>query len=324
MWIGPPEGARAVRAVLDTQCAVLREFEDADKALAAPEATTASLAIVAADWDKAVATIQKLRASNPEMAVVTATPNGLPDRVGLALRAGASDVLDTCAAKPETIAEQIDNALARHGRAAQARELLLRLRDLNEKFLTSFVSLEEHNVALELLLLPESESVPKTDPTSYRILLIDDEPGVCHVFALAFEGTFFELTTVANGEDALKVFSQQQFPLVIADKNLPGINGLEIARRIRALSPDTDVMIITAYASKDSAIDALNDGICAYLEKPFDNVDQVIHRVEAIVARQRQRLKRRNLLAAIKNKNRSFFDQYRQVRDGIDAWLLGR
>jgi DNA-binding NtrC family response regulator len=132
------------------------------------------------------------------------------------------------------------------------------------------------------------------------------------------------VTSALTAEDGLKLLWEKGFHLVVTDKNLPGISGLELLEKVKELSPETDVVMITGYSSKDAAIDALNKGAAGYLEKPFDDIRLVRERIDAVLAHQKLEKKGQRYLALIKERNRDFLDQYKVLRADLDAWMASR
>jgi len=114
------------------------------------------------------------------------------------------------------------------------------------------------------------------------------------------------------------------FDLVITDKNLPGMSGIDLLREVKQRNPETDLMLMTGYGTMDSAIDALNMGASAYLTKPFDHVKNVLERIEAVLNDRRDRNRKRVYLHMIKERNRAFLEQYRAIRADLEAWLQNR
>ena len=102
-----------------------------------------------------------------------------------------------------------------------------------------------------------------------RILIVDDEATVRSVLSQVLEEDGFETTEAANGEEALEFLKKEPFSLVITDIMMPGMTGIELLVKIKQLYPDTQVIIITSYASLDTALTALRHGAYDYLFKPF-------------------------------------------------------
>jgi two-component system, cell cycle response regulator len=126
-----------------------------------------------------------------------------------------------------------------------------------------------------------------------RILVVDDDKSLRTVMAevLAEEGC--QVTTVASAEEALEMFVQAPFEVAIVDMRLPGISGLELLKEIKENYSETQVIIVTSYASLESAVEALRAGAYDYLAKPFEDIALI----PAVVNRatEKIRLRRENL-----------------------------
>jgi len=90
------------------------------------------------------------------------------------------------------------------------------------------------------------------------VLVVDDEEVVLQVLSTLLERKGHAYETVTDGEAAIAKLREKPFHLVITDKNLPGLSGLDVLREAKAASPDTDVIMMTGFSSMDSAIEALN------------------------------------------------------------------
>jgi DNA-binding NtrC family response regulator len=101
------------------------------------------------------------------------------------------------------------------------------------------------------------------------------------------------------------------------------MNGLEVMKAVKQINAETDVIMMTGYASKDSAIEALNLGASAYLEKPFD-LPALVAKVDSVLANQRERIRKRHFLQVIKERNSAFLTQYKQIRTDLETWLALR
>jgi DNA-binding response OmpR family regulator len=120
-----------------------------------------------------------------------------------------------------------------------------------------------------------------------RILIIDDEPAVRMALEMALADTPHHVQSVETAEKALALLAAQTFDLLIVDKNLPGISGVELLRRVRQHRADVWAAMITGYPSAESAMEMLHLGIRGYLEKPFDDIFEVVRRVESILGAKR-------------------------------------
>jgi nitrogen regulation protein NR(I) len=107
-------------------------------------------------------------------------------------------------------------------------------------------------------------------PKMSKLLLIDDEEDVRYSFQRIFDSPEIELTTAASGEEGLKIIPKFKPDLVLMDVRMGGMNGLETLRRIRAATPKLLVILMTAYGTTQTAIEAMKLGAYDYLLKPFD------------------------------------------------------
>jgi DNA-binding NtrC family response regulator len=322
LWIGPRRGPAELKGLLNAQGLDLMAFESADAALRATTGLPVAAAFVV-DWPGAPQAVKQLTASRPEVQILVATGAGVSRSLLQALHAGASTVLDfRTESKPE-ILTRVQEAVARHGQANRERSLLLRLRSLNEDFLKNVVALEKRNIQLEERLRSEAVELDAEELPA-RVLVVDDEEVVRNVVEAILSKKGYSFVSVADGEAALAEMERRPFDLVITDKNLPGMSGIDLLREVRRRDSGADLMLMTGYGTMDSAIDALNVGAAAYLTKPFDHVKTVMERIEAVLDERRERNRKRVYLHMIKDRNRAFLEQYRAIRADLEAWLQNR
>ena len=105
-----------------------------------------------------------------------------------------------------------------------------------------------------------------------KLLLIDDEEDVRYSFQRIFDSPEIEFATASSGEEGLKLIPKFKPDLVLMDVRMGGMNGLETLRRIRAANPKLLVILMTAYGTTQTAIEAMKLGAYDYLLKPFDAV----------------------------------------------------
>jgi PAS domain S-box-containing protein len=120
-----------------------------------------------------------------------------------------------------------------------------------------------------------------------KLLVVDDEMGMRETLSTIFENKGYSVVSASNGGKAFDIIKKEFFNLVVLDMRLPDMDGIEVLRFIKKESPDTEIVIITAFASLQSSVQALNEGAYAYHMKPFE-MDYLINSVEG--ARERQRL----------------------------------
>jgi len=136
-----------------------------------------------------------------------------------------------------------------------------------------------------------------------RILVVDDEESIRAVLTEVLIDDGFRVTQAANGLEALEVLQDVPHSLVISDIKMPGMTGIELLKKIKQTIPATEVIIITSYASLDTAIEALRYGAYDYLFKPFEDIKLIS--AAAIRAIDKVRLTRQNqrLLKELEQKN---------------------
>ena len=110
---------------------------------------------------------------------------------------------------------------------------------------------------------------------SYSILIVDDEALTVRTIGRALEGEGFEVFLAMSGEEALTTLAEEKPDLALLDVVLPGINGIEVLRQAKKLSPSTIIVMMSAYHVVDRAVEAMKLGAYDYLIKPFHIADMV-------------------------------------------------
>lgn len=113
-------------------------------------------------------------------------------------------------------------------------------------------------------------SEAKRREASLRILLVDDEPDHQLTVGAVLRPLALEMRMVGSGEEALQALAEQTFDVVVLDLRLRQGGGLNLLRRIKALQPRLPVVVLTAYPSFRSRMQAMAAGASAYLTKPYD------------------------------------------------------
>jgi DNA-binding response OmpR family regulator len=116
-------------------------------------------------------------------------------------------------------------------------------------------------------------------PLRGAVLVVDDEEVVCSMLKTLLEPDGLEVCSALSADEALELMDQRRFDLVLCDKNLPGMGGLDLARAVRARLPSCPVIMMTGYPSLETAQEGLEIGLLDYLEKPFDDITEVRERV---------------------------------------------
>jgi DNA-binding NtrC family response regulator len=116
-----------------------------------------------------------------------------------------------------------------------------------------------------------------------RVLVVDDEAGMRAALEAHFLQRSWGVDTAGNADEALEKFRRVLHPLVVTDIRMPGADGFAVMREARALSPNTGVILLTAFASVPDAVSAMKGGACDYLLKPvsFSQLEQAAERILA-------------------------------------------
>ncbi len=113
-----------------------------------------------------------------------------------------------------------------------------------------------------------------------KILIIDDEPDMLKLLSMILrEKTAYDITTTNNPVEAIELAKQGGFDLVISDLKMPGLNGMEIIDAVKKIDEDIPVIIITAFASVESASEAIQKGGFDFITKPFRK-EQILFTIE--------------------------------------------
>ena len=131
-----------------------------------------------------------------------------------------------------------------------------------------------------------------------QIAVVDDEPRMAEILAMLLRRDGHKVDVFAGADVFLRALAEQSYDLLLTDLMMPGVDGLELLRRARAVSPDMPVVLITAHASVPTAVAAIHDGAFDFVEKPFDNdaCRALVHRALQVRALTREN---RRLRAAL-------------------------
>ncbi|MFP4108761.1 MAG: response regulator [Desulfonatronovibrio sp.] len=106
-----------------------------------------------------------------------------------------------------------------------------------------------------------------------KILVIDDEQPTLSMFQLFLKVYGYTVFTAENGEQGLKIFEKESPAIVITDIKMPGMDGLEVLKKIKALNPQTEVIIMTGHGDVDLTIEAMNLNATDFINKPIQKKD---------------------------------------------------
>jgi two-component system response regulator PilR (NtrC family) len=134
---------------------------------------------------------------------------------------------------------------------------------------------------------------PTADRQQPRILVVDDEPSMRQMLAIVLKREGYEVALAENGRSAVAALERGPFDLLISDIKMPDMSGVDVLRAAKQADPDILGIMITAFASTETAIEAMRLGACDYLSKPFD-IDLLKMKVREKV--ENRHLKQENVL----------------------------
>ena len=136
------------------------------------------------------------------------------------------------------------------------------------------------------------------------ILVIDDESGILQTLQILLKKCGFEVRTAQGGKAGLESMESERPDIVLTDVRMPQVSGLDVLQTARELDPEMPVILMTAQASLQTAIQAVNDGAFYYIQKPFSNDDMVAICTRASEYRQ-LRSENKELKSEIRRRDRS-------------------
>ena len=156
-------------------------------------------------------------------------------------------------------------------------------------------------------------------PDSLRVLIADDQVHTRQVLEQVLQENGFQVVQASNGREALKLFAENLFPLVITDIVMPEMDGIELLQAVKRLHPATQVIIITSHASVETAVEALRCGAYDYLFKPFESLDLVAAATKRAAERIELESENRRLLTKLKEQNHQLETRVKKRTQHLEA-----
>ena len=141
---------------------------------------------------------------------------------------------------------------------------------------------------------------------SFKVLIIEDEEAQRELIAGFLKRQGLEVATAEGGAQGIEKVRQERFDLVVTDYRMPGFSGLDVLRGVKRVNPEIPVIIITAYGTIETAVEAMKEGAYDYLTKPID-LDDLWHGIRRV--RERQELMAENRELREQLQGRYHFDQ---------------
>jgi len=139
-----------------------------------------------------------------------------------------------------------------------------------------------------------------TNTPTAHILVVDDESAIRYSITKTLQRVGYQVDSAASGEEAIQKMQQQPFDVVLTDIRMPGISGVDLLGKVKEQAPDAIVILLTGYASLDTAVESLRLGAHDYLIKPSSSQD-IRDSVARGIERAHNLKRRRALLDAIQN-----------------------
>ncbi len=176
----------------------------------------------------------------------------------------------------------------------------------------------------------------KAEPEKIRVLVVDDEASVRNLLSEVLQGQGYEVVVAASGEEAIEKARQRPFEIVITDLKMPGIGGVEVIQHVKNINADCCVIVITGYASVESAVESIRRGAYDYITKPFNIatmriiVDRAVERQHLLrEAHQKDKYQKLSMVDTLTELyNRRYFEEvltkevYRAKRYHLQLTLL--
>ncbi len=127
-----------------------------------------------------------------------------------------------------------------------------------------------------------------------KALVIDDDAATLELMKFNLTSEGFEVTTAERGEKGIKLVEENDFDIILTDLNMPDFDGIEMVRRCKELSPETEIIMITGFSSTEKAVEAIKAGAFYFLEKPVE-FEELLVLVEKAVERKKQKVEIKEL-----------------------------
>jgi len=137
----------------------------------------------------------------------------------------------------------------------------------------------------------------------HKLLFVDDEENILNSLKRLFQDDGYEIYTVTNGFDGIKLLNEHEFSLILSDYRMPELNGVEFLKLAREKSPETVRIILTGFADMDTAVTAINEGeVYKFIEKPWES-ECIKVQIKRAVEYYELICERKKLLEKIKQQN---------------------
>jgi diguanylate cyclase (GGDEF)-like protein len=155
-----------------------------------------------------------------------------------------------------------------------------------------------------------------------RVLVVDDEDTIRGLIVQVLEDEGYQTTEAPNAEEALKLYREQPFPLIVTDIYMGKMTGLDLLQEVKAVDNDSMVVVMTSNASLETATTALRAGAYDYLVKPFDDIDMISTVVNRAIDRYKLAADNRALMQHMKQNAEQLEQLNVQLTDMVNRDAL--
>ncbi len=145
-----------------------------------------------------------------------------------------------------------------------------------------------------------------------KIMVIDDDPGLVETLSDALQLEGYSIKTALDGESALTILENEDIDVVVTDIKMPGVSGLQLLKMIKEKNQNLPVIVMTGFASLETAIEAIKQGAYDYVTKPFE-IEKFLHTVAKAVNQKKLEEKNKQLLEDLGDLNRKLEEKIGQI-----------
>jgi FixJ family two-component response regulator len=269
----------------------------------------------------------------PLVAPIVVAPSPSAALITAVWRAGAGDIYDPVGDGPSGLRTALARVAHEHHERQTQRKTVSGLRAIVEDFFRDLVRTERSKIDLEHRLnkhekprSPTSTEVPSDldDDREPTVFLVEDDNDVANRLVDELESAGLVTFAFLSGEDAVKDAERmarkgQAIDLALVDLRLPGMDGLETVRQLRAKKPGLAAFLMTGYSDVETATTAADLGVVGFVLKPFDDVPQLVSRIREQANQAMTRTREHHYLQRIKERHERVLSRYRKLAAEIDG-----
>lgn len=148
----------------------------------------------------------------------------------------------------------------------------------------------------------------------FYIMVVDDEDSIRSILYETLSSEGYNVVTAASGEEAMELLNNGDLPhIIMTDIRMPGISGLELAMNVKKISEEIEVIIITSHASLETAQQAIRIGVYDYINKPFNNLNEIKNIILRVIDKIYLRLENRHLMEQLQSKNQELTNANQEI-----------